>query len=595
MDKDKLASLPEKPGVYIYRDSGGKVIYVGKAKVLKNRVRSYFSGGKKDLKTQQLAARVADIDFIVTGNELEAFILENNLIKEHKPKYNILLKDDKSYPYIMISMKDSYPGVYITRETKDKTNLYFGPYFSGDAKKVAALIYRIFKVRQCTLELSGKPLKRPCIYYDTGFCSAPCVRYISDADYIGAVSKVRDFLGGNYGGVIEMLKTEMEKLSGERKYEKAAETRDAIRSVGEIMKEQKMVLPEEKDIDIAGFIYRNGAYYFGVFNIRRGRLTGKTINIMKEAAENETPLEIFLSQYYSRNISMADELVLGEGAADGEILRSIVFKGKEIKITFEPPDGRLIRIVGENLDEKASSEEKFDKRKVNIKEEYLAQMKALKESLNLEYMPECIEGIDISHSSGDNMVGSLVVFKNGEPDKKNYRHFNIKTVGQVDDYASINEVVERRYSRLKAEGEYFPDIILGDGGPGQVSAAREGLNRVGVDILLLGLAKEHEEVFRSGQKGPVPVSEKAGFLLMRVRDEAHRFANSLRKKLANRDLKASIFDSIGGIGEKTKYKIYNGFRDFDELAAAIENGDDRASFLNKKQKESVLAAIRGKK
>jgi excinuclease ABC subunit C len=292
---------------------------------------------------------------------------------------------------------------------------------------------------------------------------------------------------------------------------------------------------------------------------------------------------------------MADELVLGEGAADGEILRSIVFKGKEIKITFEPPDGRLIRIVGENLDEKASSEEKFDKRKVNIKEEYLAQMKALKESLNLEYMPECIEGIDISHSSGDNMVGSLVVFKNGEPDKKNYRHFNIKTVGQVDDYASINEVVERRYSRLKAEGEYFPDIILVDGGPGQVSAAREGLNRVGVDILLLGLAKEHEEVFRSGQKGPVPVSEKAGFLLMRVRDEAHRFANSLRKKLANRDLKASIFDSIGGIGEKTKYKIYNGFRDFDELAAAIENGDDRASFLNKKQKESVLAAIRGKK
>jgi excinuclease ABC subunit C len=592
MDKDKLSSLPEKPGVYIYRDNTGKVIYIGKAKVLRNRVRSYFGEGKKDLKTEQLSSRVADIDFIVTGNELEAFILENNLIKDHKPKYNILLKDDKTYPYIMISLNDVYPGVYITRDTKDKTKTYFGPYFSADANKVVNLIYRVFKVRQCTLDLSGKPLKRPCIYYDTGVCTAPCVRYISVEDYTASAIKVRDFLGGNYAPVITLLQKEMDRLSGEKKYEKAAEARDAIKAVEEIMKEQKMVMTGEKNIDVAGYIYRNGAYYFGVFNIRRGRLSGKTINIFKEMPLNENPLEIYLSQYYSRNISMPDEVILPVDTVDEEIIHKYIFNGKKMTVSFEPAGNRLLGLVNENLTEKASSEEKFEKRKTDVKAQNLAQMQALKESLGLEYLPECVEGIDISHSSGDNMVGSLVVFKNGEPDKKNYRHFNIKTVGQVDDYASINEVVERRYSRLKAEGEYFPDIILVDGGLGQVNAAKQALNMVGVDILLLGLAKEHEEVFKPGENTPVSVSEKARFLLMRVRDEAHRFANSFRKKLANKDLKESIFDSLGGIGEKTKYRIYNEFRDFEELAAAIESGDRKASFLNKKQRESVLKTIR---
>ncbi|MGD0565720.1 MAG: excinuclease ABC subunit UvrC [Candidatus Goldiibacteriota bacterium] len=595
MDKDKLSSLPEKPGVYIYRDGAGKVIYIGKAKVLKNRVRSYFGEGKKDLKTEQLSSRVADIDFIVTGNELEAFILENNLIKEHKPKYNILLKDDKSYPYIMLSINDVYPGVYITRDTKDRSKIYFGPYFSADAKKVAALIYRIFKIRQCTLDLSGKPPGRPCIYYDTGLCTAPCVRLIGAGEYMSAALKVKDFLSGEYAPVIALLQGDMERLSAEKKYEKAAEIRDDIKSVGEIMKEQKMVIQGEKNMDVAGYIYRNGAYYFGVFNIRRGRLTGKTINIFREMPLNENPLEIYLSQYYSRNTLMADEVILPSGAVDEEIIQRYVFKGKKITVTFEEPGGKLLGMVEENLREKASSEEKFEKKKMDVKGEYLAQMQALKESLNLEYMPECVEGIDISHSSGDNMVGSLVVFKNGEPDKKNYRHFNIKTVGQIDDYASIDEVVERRYSRLKAEGEYFPDLILIDGGTGQVNAAKEALNRVGVDILLLGLAKEREEVFKPGGGEPVAVSEKGRFLLMRVRDEAHRFANSFRKKLANRDLKESIFDSIKGVGEKTKYRIYNEFKDFEELASAIESGDERASFLGKKQRESVLKTIKERK
>lgn len=592
MDKDKLASLPEKPGVYIYRDKAGTIIYIGKAKILRNRVRSYFNEGKKDIKTTQLAGHVADIDFIVTNNELEAFILENTLIKEHKPKYNILLKDDKSYPYIMISTGDKYPGVYITRDIRNKKHTYFGPYFGADAKKVVSLIYRIFKVRQCTLDLSGKPLNRPCIYYDTGLCIAPCVRLVQDKDYEAVIESIKNFLNGDYLPVVAGLKNEMGSLAQEQKYEKAAEARDAIRAVEEIMTEQKMVMREEKNMDIISYIYKNGAYYFGVFNIRRGRLTGKVINAFKNMAENENPLEIYLAQYYSRNITAADEIILPEGSVSREVT-DYIFRDKGVSVRFENAS-KLLNLVDENLSEKANTEEKFEEKKTNITKEHLLQMQELGKCLGFEYLPEAIEGIDISHSSGENMVGSLVVFKNGDPDKKEYRHFNIKTVGQIDDYASISEVVERRYSRLKAEGEYFPDLILVDGGLGQVNAAKEALKRVGVDIALIGLAKEHEEVYRPAESVPVPMTEKARFLLMRVRDEAHRFANVHRTTLANKKLKKSIFDDIPGIGEKTKYRIYNIFNDPEGLVKAVEKNDPGVDFLNKKQKNGILEFFKKK-
>jgi excinuclease ABC subunit C len=592
MDKDKLSSLPEKPGVYIYRDKNGTVIYIGKAKILRNRVRSYFNEGKKDIKTEQLAGKIEDIDFIVTNNELEAFILENTLIKEHKPKYNILLKDDKSYPYIMITTADKYPGVYISRETKNKKSTYFGPYFSADAKKVVNLIYRIFKIRQCTLDLSGKPLTRPCIYYSTGVCSAPCVRFIGEKDYLDDVEKVNKFLDGDYLPVIERLNNEMHTLSEEKKYEKAAEARDSIKSVNEIMTEQKMVMRKEKNIDILSYIYSDSTYYFGVFNIRRGRLTGKTINVFTDTPENENPLETYIAQYYSRNIAVADEVILPEGSVSAEVV-NYVFKGKKVKVRFERIS-RFLSFVNENLRENAKAEEKYREKKKNTKTEYIIQMQELQKCLGSEYMPEAMEGIDISHSSGENMVGSLVVFKNGEPDKKEYRHFNIKTVGQIDDYASIGEVVERRYSRLKEEGEYFPDLILVDGGLGQVNAAKEALNRVGVDIALIGLAKEHELVFRPGISEPVPMTDKARFLLMRVRDEAHRFANAFRTTLATKKLKKSVFDDIPGIGEKTKYQIYNLFKGTDELVKAVEADDKSVDFLNKKQKTGILKYFKNK-
>lgn len=591
MDKDKISSLPEKPGVYIYRDLTGKVIYIGKAKVLRNRVKSYFGDGKKDIKTEQLSGKIADIDFIVTNNELEAFILENTLIKEHKPKYNILLKDDKSYPYIMINFGDKYPGVYTTRNTKDKSKMYFGPYFAIDAKRVLNTIYKIFKVRQCTLDLSGKPLNRPCIYFDTGLCTAPCVRFIGDLEYTKTIKKVRAFLDGKYSPVINELKLQMQTYSKNKQYEKAAETRDAIKAVEEIMIEQKMVMQEEKNTDVVSFIYKNKAYYFGVFNIRRGRLTGKTINIFKDMPENENSLELYLAQYYGRNISIAEEIILPENSVDQTILKKYIFKNKNIKLVFEK-NSSLLNLVNENLSEKANAEERFEEKKTNVKRENLIQMQELKESLGIDYMPECIEGIDISHSAGTEMVGSLVVFKNGEPDNKNYRHYHIKTVGQIDDYASIAEVVERRYSRLKKEGEYFPDLIIVDGGIGQVNSAKEALDRVGVDIYVIGLAKQEEQVFRSHQNTPVPLKEKARFLLMRVRDEAHRFANSFRMKLTNKKLKKSIFDDIKGVGEKTKYRIYNGFKDASELVQAIESKDKNAAFLNKKQKDQILKTFK---
>ncbi|MCE5300585.1 MAG: excinuclease ABC subunit UvrC [Spirochaetia bacterium] len=590
MDKDILSSLPEKPGVYIFKNSSGDIIYIGKAKVLRNRVRSYFSSSKKDIKTEQLSGNIADLDFIVTLTELEAFILENTLIKQHKPKYNILLKDDKSYPFIKIAYGDKYPGVYVTRNARGRGDVYFGPYYALDAKRVVQLIYRMFRIRQCTLDLTGKPLKRPCIYYDTGLCAAPCVGYVTGEQYDDRVKLVREFLDGNYKPVLEELKKEMEESAAAKKYEKAAEARDSIKAVEEIMKEQKVVTQDETDTDVVNFLYRNGSYYFGVFNIRRGRLVGKSVNVFNGMPENENPLEIFLAQYYSRNISTARDVVLPEGAVETEVAKYI-FRDRGVKLRFCKKD-RLLDMVMENLVERSKSTEKMEEKKTNIKKEYLLQMEALKESLKLEAMPSVIEAVDISHSSGDHMAGSLVVFKNGEPDRAQYRHFKIKTVGQVDDFASVAEVVQRRYSRLKAEGGKFPDLLMIDGGIGQVNAAKHALDTVGVDIPVIGLAKEHEMVFFPHDNEAKDPGTRGRFLLMRARDEAHRFANSLRTKLANKKMKKSVFDDIKFIGEKTLYMIYNEFKDRSDLVGAIQSGDKRADFLNKRQKDEILKALK---
>jgi excinuclease ABC subunit C len=590
MDKIKLSSLPEKPGVYIFKDRAGSIIYIGKAKILKNRVRSYFQKNKKDIKTEQLVPKIADLDFIVTKNEIEAFLLESSLVKQHKPYYNILLKDDKSYPFIKINTGVKYPGVYLTRNTREKNAVYYGPFFSDDAKKVIQLIYRAFKVRQCTYEFEKKPLSRPCIYYDMGLSSAPCVRFIPDEAYMQSIKEVKSFLNGSYKKMLENLKKQMDDYSGKQLYEKAAETRDSIKAVEGIMTEQKVVGPEDGNFDVIDFIRKGGTCYFCVLSVRSGRLINKKIDIFTDTAEQEGAFELYLAQYYSRGISYPAEVILPDGAVDPEIAAEI-FGGKGIKPVFKKRDS-LLKMARENIEENIKQQEQIMAQKEKVKEQAGGQVKALQKSLAMAKPPDVIDAIDISHHHGDNMVASCVVFKGGVPDKNFYRRYRIKTVKKIDDYDSIREVVMRRYGRMLKEGAEFPDLVLIDGGIGQVNAAKEALGMIGVEnIEIIGLAKREEQVFKPGANKPVPVTEKARFLLQRVRDEAHRFALSYHTLLANKKMKKTLFDGIPFIGEKAKYEIYKSFNGADELLRAIETNDKKVSFLNKKQKQSIMQSL----
>ncbi len=544
-----------------------------------------MKGSAKDVKTEIMAGRISSADFIITDNEIEAFLLENSLIKEHKPKYNILLKDDKSYPFIEISMKDTYPGIYVTRNTKNEKSLYYGPYMPAEAKKVMKVIYRIFKARQCSYNIE-KPIKRPCVYYDTGECSAPCVRRVTVKEYMDSIKQAKKFLSGNYREVLKNLQKQMAGYSSRKKYEKAAETRDAIKAVKNIMEEQKVIDTGDKNRDAADYIYKNNAYYFGLFKIRRGRLISGSIRVFRDMPGQENPLELFLLQHYQRSASFPKETVLREGAVDREIAARVL-KQKNIKPVFRKKNG-LLNMLRENILEKALDEELKQGVKQSRALENKSRVVELGKSLGMASPPKVIDAVDISHFSGKNTVGSCVVFRDGAPDKSMYRRYSIRNSVRIDDYAAIKEVVRRRYRRMTNEKKPLPDLILIDGGKGQVNAAKEELEKLDIYPEIIGLAKKEEKVFRPYESRPVPVNERARFLLQRARDEAHRFAVNYQFALANRQLKSSVFDSIKGIGEKTKNKIYREFRDTKDLASEVKKGGKRAGFLTKKQKNEII-------
>lgn len=620
MDKNKIQSLPGKPGVYIYKNLSGVIIYIGKAKSLKHRVSSYFTGSKKDVKTNILSSQVADMDFIVTKNEIEAFLLENSLIKEHKPRYNILLKDDKSYPYIQITEGEKYPGVYITRTVKTgksketrvfegKINKskkkipppplsgakgvakekYYGPYYALEAKRVVQAIYSIFKIRQCTYEFEKKPLKRPCIYYDTGVCSAPCVRFISEEEYNASVKDVQKFLRGAYKATVSLLESRMNEYSQKHQYEKAAAERDAIAAVKGIMAEQKVVDADERDIDVLDFVSEGGYFYACVLNVRGGRLINKRMDRSEAAGDAEEQFENYFFQYYSRAVYEPDEIIVPEQSVSDEVARHVL-SGKKSALKFSKA-GRLLLMARENINEKIKQEQKQREAEAKREKEYEAAAKQLKEALGLPSKPEYIDCLDISHLHGENTVASAVVFRNGSPDKNLYRRYRIRTVKFIDDFESMREAVKRRYSRMMKENLPMPGLVLIDGGIGQVNAAKEALDLVGVDLPVAGLAKREELIFLPGKNEGLVLPKEARFALMRAREEAHRFAVSYQFLLANKKMKETVFEKIPGIGEKTMREIYREFKDTQDLVDSVKAGDERAGFLNKKQKEQILTHL----
>jgi len=507
-------SLPEEPGCYIYRDSEGNPVYVGKAKNLRKRVSSYFTGSH-DPKTNAMLGVAEDFDYIVTGNETEALILENSLIKRHQPKYNIDLRDSKNYAYIHLS-GGKYPRIGIARKKGD-TGEYFGPFVSAkDRDYVLQVIRRTFRLRSCK-----KLRKRPCLRYHMGTCSAPCTGQISEDEYAGLVQKAVSALKGHNSELISSLEKEMAELSAAREFEKALVVRDQIAAVKHLSERQNIDRKKDTDEDIINFVVRDGIMYLMLFSIYRGTLGGKKEFVFDS---DEDSFGEFLVQYYSEN-EPPRELILPEmpDEAIGEYLSSV--KERKVRITV-PQKGEkkaLLDLVLKNIESVFfGGEEKVER---------------LRKALHLTESPDVIECFDISHLSGTAMVGSMVQFRYGKPDKRNYRRFKIKSVEGIDDFAAIAEVVGRRYSRLLREESELPGLIIIDGGKGQLSSALGELEKLGVGVPVISVAKREEEIFVPGMSSPLPLkkNDKASLFIQEIRDEAHRFAISYNRLLRSKE------------------------------------------------------------
>ena len=511
------SALPHAPGCYLFSDSAGTIIYVGKAKDLKKRVTSYFTKKDHDAKTRNLVAAIDSVDVMVTKTETEAFLLENNLIKKHQPKYNIDLKDAKRFAYIELT-KDAFPRIGIARRLKREDANYFGPFVSAaERDEIIRIIRRIFLLRSCK-----RLPKRACLRYHMHTCSAPCVGAVSRDEYGQAVEKATALLKGKSGELLAKLKTEMAQASSDMEYEKAIMLRNQIAAIERLAERQHVERPRKTDQDVLGYAVSDDQVYLMVFSVEKGLLSDK----QEYSFENrEDFLDEFLVQYYTDR-APPSELILPHGVDEALAGYLSERKGKQVRITV-PKIGekkKLLELVDINIGHS------FLKNDLKVKD--------LQSALDLPEPPGVVECFDISHLSGTAMVGSMVRFVNGRPEKKNYRRFKIRTVEGIDDFASIAEVVRRRYRRLIAEESPMPDLVVIDGGKGQLAAALSALQELGCDLPVIALAKREEEVYVPGETLPRRLDEKGMALryLQEIRDEAHRFAITYNRLLRRKKL-----------------------------------------------------------
>jgi excinuclease ABC subunit C len=512
-----LTTIPHAPGCYLFSDTGGTILYVGKAKDLKKRVTSYFRKNDHDVKTRNLVALIASFDLMVTNTEAEAFLLENNLIKKHQPKYNIDLKDAKRYAYIEIT-REKFPRISIARQTRREDAAYFGPFVSAaERDAILRVIKRIFFLRSCRI----LP-KRACLRYHMQSCSAPCVGAISREDYQVQVDRAAALLRGKSGELLEQLRAGMAEYSEKQEFEKALALRNQIAAIERLAERQHVERPKEGDQDVIAYTVAGDRVYLMVFSVEKGLLLGKQEYSFDY---HDDFFEEFLVLYYADHIPPQELIIpceVGEGMAG--YLSGI--KGRAVQVTV-PKIGekkKLIELVEKNI------EHAFMKNELKVKD--------LQAGLCLAQSPEVIECFDISHLSGTSMVGSMVQFRAGAPEKKNYRRFRIKTVDGIDDFASIAEIVKRRYHRILEEKTSLPDLIVIDGGKGQLSSALGALEELGLVIPVIALAKREEEVYLPGEILPRHLDERGMALrfLQEIRNEAHRFAISYNRLLRSRTM-----------------------------------------------------------
>jgi excinuclease ABC subunit C len=509
-----IEALPKDPGCYLFKDASGEIIYIGKAKNIKKRVSSYFQKRPLDAKTENLVARIASADFVATNNEIEALILENNLIKRHQPKYNINLKDAKNFAYIQIT-DDEFPRIAIARRPTD-AGRFFGPFVSAQERNYVLLaLKRAFRLRTCK-----RLPKKACLRYHMQSCSAPCIGAIARDAYLEGVKRAEAVLKGNSADLLHNLRQDMAEKAREQEFEKALELRDQIAAIEQLAQHQSVDRQKTYDEDIIHYLVMDDRVYLIVFTVHRGTLAQKEEFVFDLGEEF---LEEFITQYYSDR-EPPTELILPR-RVDASLAEFLSMrKGRSVRITV-PQKGekkKLLDLVKKNI------ELAFFGDRIKLEE--------LKKSLRLPQLPMVIECFDISHLSGTSTVGAMVQFRGGKPDKRNYRRFRIKTVEGVDDTAAIAEIVRRRYHRLVEDNAPLPDLIVIDGGKGQLSAALDALKALGLRIPLIAIAKREEEIYVPGLRFPLPLrkKEKASLFIQEIRDEAHRFAITyhrlLRKK-----------------------------------------------------------------
>lgn len=591
--KEKLKLLTTKPGVYIMRDKDGVVIYVGKAKNLKNRVSQYFRNSPKPSKVQAMVDNVDEFDYFITASEMDALALENNLIKKYQPFYNILLKDGKQFPYIKIDLKQPFPKLEIVRKVKKDGAKYFGPYFAGlDAREIVKTINSAFKIRTCNLKITETSMaKRECLNYSMGLCSAPCTKKISIEDYKKEINKVINFLNGNDEEIEEILNKKMISASENENFEQAITFRDRLKMIYKLKQRVVANLPKNVDKDVFAYYCDGLSGVICVLIVRGGKILG-VLNypcLDAEIEENQTIFN-FICQYY-QNVTIPNEIICSHELPDQELLQK--FLNKKIYIITNPHgiNKKLLEMALENAKEYLEKHLQKEKLKYN---NTLGAIKSLKEKLSLKNLPQRIECYDISNISGTNKVCSMVVFKNGEPSKKDYRKFKIKTVKGSNDFASLKEALTRRLNRLK-EGklESFkekPDLIIIDGGKGQLSSTYEILIKSQIEnIDMISLAKRIEEVFHPNN--PLPTMLKPGSvelrLLQRVRDEAHRFAITYHRNIRTKRQTESELEKIEGIGPKKRDLLLNAFEISENVAKASLDELNTVKGLSQKDCENI--------
>ena len=555
----KPDNLPDKPGVYIMRNIDDDVIYVGKAKSLIKRVKSYFSKSELPLKTKLLMSHFHNLEYIITDTEKEALILESNLIKKYKPKYNIRLKDDKRYPYIKIT-NEKYPRILITRNVRDDGAFYYGPFTDvGSVRRMVKSLKAIFKIRAC------RKMDGPCLNYQIHLCSAPCGDKISKKSYNEIVEKINLFFEGKYNKIIDMLNEMMVEAAQNHEFEKAAVLRDQILSVDSILEKQKIEFDRGLEQDVIACSYDEKLACVVVFSIRDGKIIGKD-DFLMSGTEGTLPdkiLSAFLKQYYMSPRHVPSEIIIQYKPDEKDLIEEWLSSNQEYEVTLRTPknvtETRLVQMVAKNAEIIKNQEKEVR----NI-------LLDLQRYIKLPKIPRHIECFDISNISGKHAVGSMVVFEDGMPKKSKYRKFKIDIPGP-DDYAMMRDVLNRRYSKVALGEDKKPDLIIVDGGKGQLNIAVGVLKSLDLEnIPAIGLAKEFEHVFVPNASNPLvlPRNSEALHLLQRIRDEAHRFAVTYHKKLRSRELKYSVLDGIKGVGEKRKIKLLKHFGDINGIKNA---------------------------